>query len=122
MTVKTSSMNENKNSRQADDTLKKLTDFWRGRSTVTEDISDELLTKFPQFRTDGHNIVGTFMTIACSSLVDSDSTSTRTPSQLPLLRGEVEEAICSLPTGKSSGGNNIPAELLKHRGNKWSLK
>jgi len=32
------------------------------------------------------------------------------------MRKEVEEAIRSLPAGKSPGADNIPAELLKHGG------
>ena len=44
----------------------------------------------------------------------------QTPAQedesLPVLREEVEEAVRSLKTGKSSGVNNIPSELLKNGG------
>ena len=38
------------------------------------------------------------------------------PSALPVMREEVEEAIRSLPTGKSPGADNIPAEQIKKGG------
>ena len=37
-------------------------------------------------------------------------------SSLPVLREEVEEAVCSLKAGKSSGVDNIPSELRKNGG------
>ena len=51
------------------------------------------------------------------SLLDRDSTSSRGPSPLPVMREEVEEALGRLPEGKSPGADNIPSELLKHAGN-----
>ena len=38
------------------------------------------------------------------------------PTPLPVIREEVEEAIRNLPSGKSPGADNIPAELLKKGG------
>ena len=38
------------------------------------------------------------------------------PEILPVLREEVEEAVCSMKAGKSPGVDNIPSELLKNGG------
>jgi hypothetical protein len=46
-------------------------------------------------------------------LIDEDSTP-RESSPLPVLKEDVEDALRSLPTGKSPGADNIPAKLLKH--------
>ena len=50
------------------------------------------------------------------SLLQSNQTPTQAVESLPVLREEVEEAVRSLKTGKSSGVNNIPSELLKNGG------
>ena len=51
-----------------------------------------------------------------TSLLHSNQTPTQEAESLPVLREEVEEAVCSLKAGKSSGVDNIPSELLKNGG------
>mgnify|MGYP006273469667 CR=1 FL=1 len=107
------------NSKHAYDTLKKLTKAQQNKSSVIEDCSGNLLTensavlkRWSQYCSDLYN----HPLQPDHSLIDGDSTPQREPSPLPVLKEEVEEAIRSLPTGKSPGADNIPAELLKNGG------
>lgn len=108
------------NSKLAYDTLKNLTKTQQNRSSVIEDTSGELLTensavlnRWTQYCQELYN----YPIQPDDSLLDGDSTPSREPSPLPVMREEVEEAIRSLPEGKSPGADNIPTELLKHGGN-----
>lgn len=107
------------NSKKAFSTIKTLTKSQHSKSSVIEDNSGELLTestavlkRWTEYCQDLYN----YEIQPDKSLLEKEATMTRMPSPLPILRGEVEEAIRTLPTGKSPGADNIPAELLKHGG------
>ena len=106
------------NSKQAFNTLKQLTNVQQCKSSVIEDKSGTLLTE--------STAVLTRWTQYCQELYNyplqpdrtvlDENAPERIPSPLPVLKEEVEEAIRRLPTGKSPGADNIPAELLKYGG------
>ena len=106
------------NCKKAYETLRKLTKQQQAKSSVIEDSSGNLLTE--------SSAVLNRWTEYCQELynypIQPDKNilegvaTPRVPSPIPILREEVEEAIRSLPTGKSPGADNITAELLKHGG------
>ena len=51
-----------------------------------------------------------------TSLLQSNQTPTQEAESLPVLRGEVEEAVRSRRAGKSPGVDNVPSQLLKNEG------
>ena len=106
------------NSKQAYDTLRKLTKTHQVRSTAIEDNSGELLTessavlnRWTEYCQELYN----FPIQPDTALLDRNAAA-RSLSPLPVMKEEVEEAIRSLPPGKSPGADNVPAELLKHGG------
>ena len=110
---------ERGNSKEAFSTLKKLTKTQQNRASVIEDSSGELLTessavltRWTQYCQELYN----YPIQPDNGLIKGDITPQREPSPIPVLREEVEEAIRSLPIGKSPGADNIPAELLKQGG------
>ena len=106
------------NSKAAYDTLKDLTKTQQNKSPIIEDSAGEPLT-------DSAAILKRW-TEYCRDLYNYPISPDRTfldpngpekiSSTLPVLKEEVEEAIRSLPAGKSPGADNIPAELIKHGG------
>ena len=106
------------NSKAAFDTLKTLTKTQENKSPIIEDKIGEPLTdstaileRWTEYCQELYN----FPISPDQSLLE-DRRQDRTPSKLPVLREEVEEAIKSLPIGKSPGADNIPAELIKNGG------
>ena len=100
-------------------TLKALTKTQQHKSAVIEDSSGNILTE--------STAVLNWWTEYCSglynyelhpdtSLLQSNQTPTQEDESLLVLRIEVEEAVCSLKAGKSSGVDNIPSELFKTGG------
>ena len=109
---------EQGNSKQAYETLNKLTKTQQHRSTVIEDSKGELLTedtavlnRWTEYCQELYN----FQLQSDTGLLGAEPTD-RTLESLPVLREEVEQAVRSLKGGKSPGPYNIPAELLKHGG------
>jgi len=107
------------NSKKAYDTLKKLTKPLQTKSSVIEDSSGNLLTessaalnRWSEYCQELYN----YPIQPDKSIIEEEAATSRVPSPLPILREEVEEAIRSLPVGKSPGADNILAELLKHGG------
>lgn len=107
------------NSKQAYNTLKKLTKTEQSKTAVIEDSEGTLLTessavmdRWTEYcqKLYNHPIQPDY------SLLEEDPRPRKEPSPLPVLKEEVEEAIRSLPSGKAPGADNIPAELLKYGG------
>ena len=106
-------------SKKAYETLKTLTKVQQSKSSVIENKDGNLLTE--------SSAVLTRWTEYCkelynypiqpdTTLLEEETREQKEPSPLPIMREEVEEAIRSLPVGKSPGADNIPAELLKNGG------
>ena len=111
---------KNGNSKAAFDTLKDLTRTQQNKSPIIENNTGEPLTdsaaileRWTEYCRDLYN----YPISPDRNFLDKDeNVKERTPSTLPVLREEVEEAIRSLPAGKSPGADNIPAELIKNGG------
>ena len=106
------------NSKAAYDTLKELTKTQQNKSPIIENKEGEPLTesaaileRWTEYCSDLYNYP-----ISPDKRFLDPIGQDKTPSTLPVLKEEVEEAIRSLPARKSPGADNIPAELIKHGG------
>ena len=109
---------EQGNSKQAYETLKKLTKTQQHKTTVIEDSKGELLTEETEVLnrwTEYCQELYNYQLQPDTSLLEN-APRDRTAEPLPILKEEVEQAVKSLKGGKSPGPDNIPAELLKHGG------
>ena len=109
---------EQGNSKQAYDTLKKLTKTQQNRTTVIENNEGMLLTestavlkRWTEYSEELYN----YPLQPDTSLLNT-GTAAQASEPLPVLKEEVEQAVRKLKGGKSPGVDNIPAELLKHGG------
>ena len=104
------------NSKRAYQLVKDLTSKKKGRSSTIQDRSGKCLTE--------ENEILSRCTEYCSELYNYESCGDNAvldcslPEEdlQPILREEVEIAVASLKKGKSSGVDNIPAELVQARG------
>lgn len=107
------------NSKQAFDTLKKITRTQVNKTSAIEDANGTLLTENEEVLkrwTEYCEELYNFPIHPDTNILNQPTITVKEPSPLPVLKEEVEEAIRRLPDGKSPGADNIPAELIKHGG------
>ena len=110
------------NTKKVHELVRTLTNTKQDRSMVIENRDGELLTEKEEVLkrwTEYCNELYNYPIQPDSSILEEEIRPPKEPSPLPVMREEVEEAIRSLPTGKSPGSDNIPAELIKKGGLHW---
>ena len=107
------------NSKKVYELVRTLTKTKQDKSTVIENKDGELLTenaavlsRWTEYCKELYN----YPIQPDTNILGEETRPSKEPSPLPVMREEVEEAIRSLPAGKSPGTDNIPAELLKKGG------
>ena len=107
------------NSKKVYELVRTLTKTKQDKSTVIENKDGELLTenaavlsRWTEYCKELYN----YPIQPDTNILGEETRPSKEPSPLPVMREEVEEAIRSLPSGKSPGTDNIPAELLKKGG------
>ena len=104
------------NSKKAYQLVKDLTTEKQGKSTTIQDISgkclteeNEILNRWTEFCSDRYNYeTDRLIVLDCPQIPDEE--------HHPILREEVEAAVKALKMGKSTGMDNIPAELVQAGG------
>ena len=97
--------------------MKDLTSEKQGRSSTIQDKSgkclteeNEILSRWTEYCSEPYNYE------SCGDNAVLDSSQPQEEDLQPILREEVEIAVASLKKGKSSGVDNIPAELVQAGG------
>ena len=108
-----------RNSKEAYNILSVFTKTQQHKSTVIEKNCGNILTestavlnRWLEYCSGLYN----YELLPDTSLLKSNQTPAQETASLPVPRKDVEEAVHSLKTGKTSGVNSIPSELLKNRG------
>ena len=107
------------NSKKVYELVRTLTKTKQDKSTVIENKDGELLTENAAVLsrwTEYCKVLYNYPIQPDTNILGKETRPSKEPSPLSVMREEVEEAIRSLPAGKSPGTDNIPAELLKKGG------
>ena len=107
------------NTKKVHELVRTLTKAKQDKSMVIENKDGELLTEKEEVLkrwTEYCKELYNYPIQPDKSILEEEIRPPKEPSPLPVMREEVEEAIRSLPTGKSPGADNIPAELIKKGG------
>ena len=104
------------NSKESTTTLKDLTKTQQLKSALIEDSSGNILTESTAVLNRWTEYCGGLYNYELHpdrSLLQNNQTPTQEVESLPVLRKEIEEAVCCLKAGKSPEVDNISSQLIK---------